>query len=137
MTHQTLILLFLFCTFCLPVAGMYLTRFRRRKKQQLQTIHTLCAKVESALNDHDIPGKEPAFSDSLSQATITTKFQQPRMELQAGKSSGVPEKYRFFANMAARGMSTADISEVLGISMVEAGQLAVLTCISRKDGCYK
>ncbi len=137
MTRHTVILLFLFFTLGAPVLGAYLKRRHRRKKQQLQTIISLCEKVEAALNDHAPPEKEAIFADSLEQAAVTMKFQQPRLELQSGKPGTVPEKYTFFANLAARGMSTTEISEILSISQAEAGQLATLVCISRRNRCYE
>ncbi len=135
MTHATLTLIILFSGLCM-VSG--LTGFiilRRRKKRDLDKIRSLCGKVESALNDNEGIRDAPAFADSLKDAAIATGFQQPRLELQAGKAGGVPEKYKFFSGLVTRGMSTDEISEVLGISPAEAGQLATLAFISRREGC--
>ncbi len=135
MTHTTLTLIILLLTLC-TVSG--LTGFmvlRRRKRKELEKIKTLCRKVKSALNDNEGIRDAPAFADSLKDAAITTGFQQPRLELQAGKAGGVPEKYKFFSGLVARGMSTDEISEILGISPAEAGQLATLAFISRREGC--
>ena len=135
MTHATLTLIILFSGLCM-VSG--LTGFiilRRRKKRDLDKIRSLCGKVESALNDNKDIRRKAAFTDSLEDAAINTGFQQPRLKLQAGKSGSVPEKYKFFAGLVARGMSTDEISEVLGISPAEAGQLATLAFISRRERC--
>jgi len=135
MTHTTLTLIILLLTLC-TVSG--LTGFmvlRRRKRKELEKIKTLCRKVKSALNDNEGIRDAPAFADTLEDAAIATGFQQPRLELQAGKIGGVPEKYKFFTGLVARGMSTDEISEILGISPAEAGQLAALAFISGGKGC--
>jgi len=135
MTHATQTLIIFFPGLCMLAAtGCFLT-LRRRKMLEQEKIKTLYRKVESALNDNEGIRETPAFADSLRNAAIAGKFQQPRLELQAGKAGSVPEKYKFFASLVARGMSTDEISEILGISLAEAGQLATLSFISRKEGC--
>jgi len=131
MTPTTLTLIILFSGLC-PVAGFIV--IRRRQRRERDKIKTLCQKVQSILNDEDIR-KTSSFADSLEDASIVTGFQQPRLELQTGKAGSVPEKYKFFAGLIAKGMSTNEISEILGISPVEAGQLAALSFISRGEGC--
>ncbi|HHD57050.1 MAG TPA: hypothetical protein ENK89_05160 [Desulfobulbaceae bacterium] len=134
MTHATLTLNILFSVLC-TVAGVTGFIFiRRRQRREREKIKTLCRKVKSALNDNEDIRKTPVFADSLKNASIVTGFQQPRLELQAGKAGRVPEKYKFFAGLIARGMSTNEISEILGISPAEAGQLATLSVISRGEG---
>ncbi len=134
MTHITLlpIIIFVFCTVA-GIAGCI--TLQRREIVRQKKIQILCKKIESALKDGECIKQRPVFADSLEHVAMTTKFQQPRLELQTGKSSGIPEKYKFFSGLIARGMSTDEISEILGISLAEAGQLATLSFISRKRGC--
>ncbi len=135
MTPTTLTLIILFSGLC-PVAGIAgFIVIRRRQRRERDKIKTLCQKVQSALNDNEDIRKTTSFADSLEDASIVTGFQQPRLELQTGKAGSVPEKYKFFAGLVAKGMSTNEISEILGISPVEAGQLAALSFISRGEGC--
>lgn len=136
MTQYALTLTSLFSCVCILAGALTFIRLRAEKRQEQRKITMLCEKVEAILNDTSRDSEAPAFADSLDHAAIVTKFQQPRLELQAGKSGDVPEKYKFFANLAARGMSTDEISEVLGISLAEAGQLATLAFISSKEGCF-
>ena len=123
------------CAFCrIPVLGGFAVR-RHRQQQAQEKIRALCAKLESALNDTADIRPPAVFADTLENAAVSTGFQQPRLKLQAGKPGSVPEKYKFFAGLVARGMSTDEISEVLAISPAEAGQLAALASISRGEGC--
>ena len=136
-THYALTLSILFSCVCILAGALTFIRLRAEKRQEKRKIRMLCGKVEAILNDSAKNSEAPAFSDSLDHAAMVTKFQQPRLELQTGKLGEVPEKYKFFANLAARGMSTDEISEVLGISLAEAGQLATLAFISSKGSCFE
>ncbi len=135
MTHATLTLIILLLALCTVsgLTGFMMLRGRQRREQE--KIRTLCTKLESALSDTADLKPTAAFADTLENAAISTGFQQPRLELQAGKVGGVPEKYKFFTGLVARGMSTDEISEVLGISPAEAGQLAALSFISSGKSC--
>ena len=135
MTHTTLTLIILFSGLCTVSGLIGFMALRRRQRREQEKIRTLCTKLESALSDTADIRPTAAFADSLKDAAIATGFQQPRLKLQAGKAGGVPEKYKFFSGLVARGMSTDEISEILGISQAEAGQLATLAFISRREGC--
>jgi len=106
-------------------AGCLVVIYNKKKKNQ-QKINRLCARIQAVLTDTSPDEARASFAATLSQATITTKLQQPRLHLQAGSTGEAPEKYKFFSNMLTRGMNAGEISEVLGISAAEAAQLTSL-----------
>ncbi len=130
-----MIFIILFSALCMVSGLTGFMALRRRKREEQKKIRTLCEKLESALDDTADTRPNDVFADTLEKAAISTGFQQPRLKLQAGKPGDVPEKYKFFAGLIARGMSTDEISEVLAISPAEAGQLATLAFISRGNEC--
>jgi hypothetical protein len=129
MTHNATIIANLPWFFAATGAGCLVALYTKRKKDQ-QKIRRLCAKIQTVLTDASPDEPTVSFAASLSQATMTTKLQQPRLQLQAGSTGEAPEKYKFFSNMVARGMNASEISEVLGISATEAAQLTRLCGVS-------
>lgn len=75
--------------------------------------------------------KRQMFADSLSSAEVTTKLQEPRMQIKNQDIPKTPEKYRYLATMARNGMSKKDISDILDISGEEAEQLIKLARIAQ------
>ncbi|HEB68247.1 MAG TPA: hypothetical protein ENI88_01360 [Desulfobulbus sp.] len=105
---------------------------QKKRTAEQQKIRTLREKVQAALEDV-LQEEEPArFAASLSQATMTTRLQKTRLELQAGVRGGPPEKYTFFSSLVAKGMNAEEIAEILDISTTEASQLVRLCELS---GC--
>jgi len=99
---------------------------QKKRTREQQKIRTLREKVQAALDD-TLPEKKPArFTASLSQATMTTRLQKTRLELQSGVRGGPPEKYTFFSSLVAKGMNAEEIAEILDISTTEASQLVRL-----------
>jgi len=111
--------------FALTGAFCIIVLYGKRKKEQ-RKIRDLCKRIQDVLADNSPEETAKPFAASLSQATITTRLQQPSLQLQSGVSGEAPEKYKFFSNMVARGMNAGEISEVLGISASEASQLTRL-----------
>ncbi len=64
-----------------------------------------------------------AFAAQLDQAQIKTR-------LQGGAPGEIPEKYKLAASMAKRGLSVADISDILKISPGETEQLIKLSRVA-------
>jgi hypothetical protein len=106
-------------------AGCMAVLYGKRKEEHRKIIR-LNKKIQTVLADTALEEPTVPFSESLNQAAMTTRLQQPRLQLQSGVSGEAPEKYKFFSNMVARGMNPSEISEVLGISAVEASQLTRL-----------
>jgi ATP/maltotriose-dependent transcriptional regulator MalT len=108
------------------------TIFRKRANQQskllAETSETLeeVRKKLTALQEKDKQYKE--FQDSLDQAEITTRLQKSRLSTQQyNRSMSAPERYRYVHSLAASGMSSEEISQVLSISIHEAEQLVNLS----------
>ena len=70
------------------------------------------------------------FTDSLTSAKVTTKLQEPRLQIKNQGIPDTPEKYRYLATMARSGMSIQEISKILDISCEEADQLVTLARIA-------
>jgi len=118
--------------FLLLTGGAFLYDQRKRKAKEQQRILQLQKKVQAALEDESTPEPTTPFSSKLSEAGITTKLQQTRMQLQSGDAGEPPEKYKFFSNLVAKGMKAEEIAEVLDISTTEASQLVQLCGL---NGC--
>ena len=109
------------------ISMTFLARRRRRKLQEEQKIKELQKKVMAALEGDETEEVDTAgFATTLSDAALTTRLQQPRMQLQSGLRGDAPEKYRFFNNLIGKGMNAEEIAEVLDISPAEAAQLVRL-----------
>ncbi|HHD63009.1 MAG TPA: hypothetical protein ENK96_01300 [Desulfobulbaceae bacterium] len=111
--------------FAIAGAGCMAVLYSKRREEQ-RKINRLSKKIQAVLADTTLERPTVPFAASLNQAAMTTRLQQPRLQLQSGVSGEAPEKYKFFSNMIARGMNPSEISEVLGISTVEATQLTRL-----------
>jgi len=122
---------YLLC-FLLLVGGLCFFYLRKKKFNEQQRILKLQEKVQAALEDNSTPEPTTPFASKLSEAGITTKLQQTRMQLQSGSAGEPPEKYKFFSNLVAKGMKAEEIAEVLGISTTEASQLVQLCGL---NGC--
>ena len=116
--------------FLLLAGGLCLFYLQKKRQKEQQVIIRLQNKVQAALESNDAQKPATRFSSKLSDAGLTTKLQQPRMQLQSGKAGGAPEKYKFFSNLVAKGMKAEEIAEVLGISTTEASQLVQLCGIN-------
>ncbi len=117
----------LYAIFIFFIAGcLTVLLFQKKRAEEQRKIRLLREKVQAALDDTPTNGKPAGFAASLSQATITTKLQKTRIELQSGARGGPPEKYTFFSSLVAKGMNAEEIAEILDISITEASQLVQL-----------
>lgn len=114
----------------LAAAAVFFLLAQKKILREKQKMRQLREKVEAALED-DAPTANPAaFASSLSDATMTTRLQRTRIQLQSGGGVRAPEKYQFFSNLVARGMNAEEIAEALNISSAEASQLVKLCGLS-------
>ncbi|HKK00706.1 MAG TPA: hypothetical protein VJ955_00945 [Desulfuromonadales bacterium] len=99
----------------------------RRHVHDLQEALSVVTERLAGLEEHPVaaPPEPKVFKASLDEARI-----KARLEVTGGGQA--PEKYRYVASMAARGMSPAEIAEVLKISPREADQLVRLAQVARK-----
>ncbi|WP_163339264.1 hypothetical protein [Desulfopila sp. IMCC35008] len=68
------------------------------------------------------------FQKSLHEAEITTRLQQPRLEVQHANSSvKAPERYHYIKSLSEKGMGAEEIANILSISAHEASQLVTLS----------
>lgn len=73
------------------------------------------------------------FQNSLDEAELTTRLQQPRLQAKDINSSPVtPEKYTYIRSLHEKGMDAEEIASILGISALEAEQLVALSRIARE-----
>ena len=100
---------------------------QKRKVQEQHKIKQLRRKIQAVVEMENASEHTAPFSATLVQAAITTRLQQPRLQLQTGCKAEPPEKYKFFSNMVAQGMGADEIAPILGISQAEAAQLARLS----------
>lgn len=71
------------------------------------------------------------FQNSLGEAELTTRLQQPRLNAEEKNSSGnTPEKYRYIRSLHEKGMDAQEIASILNISTQEAEQLVSLAKIA-------
>ncbi len=123
---------YIFCFLLAASGASFLFFSRKTQRNNQQKIIELQKKIQTALRDDTARKPARAFAAKLSDASMTTKLQQPRMQLQSGTAGSPPEKYKFFSNLVAKGMNAEEIAEVLGISPTEASQLVQLCGVS---GC--
>lgn len=72
------------------------------------------------------------FQNSLAEAELTTKLQQPRLQAAINSSgSNSPERYQYISSLVQKGMDAKEISSVLGISPHETEQLLNLSRIAK------
>ncbi len=123
-------LIILFCLLCALIIAQYVKILNRNKE-----IFSLKNKLVSAQYTIEELTKEKVekqkFADSLTNAEVTTKLQEPRLQIKNQGIPETPEKYRYLASMARGGMSKKDISEILNISLDEADQLITLAQIAK------
>lgn len=75
------------------------------------------------------------FQQNLSEATITTRLQAPRLAVRSRpEAMDAPERYRYVHRLAESGMAAEEISEVLSISGHEARQLVNLARLAARSG---
>jgi DNA-directed RNA polymerase specialized sigma24 family protein len=135
-TASTNVLLWSFLGFSLLSAlltGAVITlaaKGSRRQKELLDLQKKLDAARQEILLFEKNKTEKKDFVESLSSAAITTKLQEPRLQLGEQDVPETPEKYRYLVTMARNGMSTKDISDILDISEAEAGQLVKLARIA-------
>lgn len=125
-TEVFLVLLaLLLCSVAIWRSTIFRKQAGRQSKLLAETSETLeeVRKKLTALQEKDKQYKE--FQDSLNQAEITTRLQKSR--LQYNRSMSPPERYRYVHSLAASGMSSEEISQVLSISIHEAEQLVNLS----------
>lgn len=117
----------------LSAAGFFILALRAARLQQ--RFHELQVELAAALERVEVlearvsaPAGEPrrVFVANLEEAQV-----KARLEVSGGQA---PEKYRYVASMAARGMSPSEIAEVLKISPREAEQLVSLARVARGGG---
>lgn len=73
------------------------------------------------------------FQNSLDEAELTTRLQQPRLTAEeTARSGNTPEKYRYIRSLHEKGMGSVEIASILGISTQEAEQLVTLAKIARE-----
>ena len=71
------------------------------------------------------------FQNSLDEAELATRMQQPRMHaIEGGSQGNTPEKYRYIRSLHEKGMSAEEIASILKISSLEAEQLVSLAKIA-------
>jgi DNA-directed RNA polymerase specialized sigma subunit len=112
--------------FLLLVGGLCFFYLRKNKFNKQQRIQELQERIQTVRDGLSMTESSTPFSAKLSEAGITTKLQQTRIQLQSGTAGEPPEKYKFFSNMVAKGMEAEEIAEVLNISNTEASQLVQL-----------
>ncbi len=114
------------------VSGTILLLIPKKKKSwEKLKIKTIQEKIQTALDDLPIPQQTKTFASSLSSASCNIYLQKPKLKFQSKSNRDVPEKYKFFTKMAARGMDPDDIASVLDISSAESSQLIHLSQLTR------
>jgi hypothetical protein len=75
------------------------------------------------------------FKDSLTTAEVTTKLQQPRLQVDgrsfAAGPSTVSEKYSFIESMSQNGMDPKQIASILSLSIDEVKQVMTLSSLTK------
>jgi DNA-binding NarL/FixJ family response regulator len=115
-------------SFCFLVKALALKKEKELLLQQLtQTSNSyerIKKELEKVREQHD---RITRFQNSLSEAELTTKLQQPRLASQISPTNGsTPERYRFVHSLLGQGMSTEEIAGILSVSNHEAQQLVTL-----------
>jgi hypothetical protein len=113
--------------FCLSALLLLAKRQRTERQLETQRILALQRKIDVALQDERFETTREAFSVSLKTASLTTDLQRPRMENMAKLDKHPPEKYRILGKLVSQGLGAEEIATILGISLVEAGQLLSLS----------
>jgi len=128
-TEIVLVLLaLLLCSAATWSSIIFKKKVNQQSKLLVETSETLAdvRKKLTKLQEKDTTYKE--FQDSLNQAEITTRLQKSRLSAQyTSRSMSPPERYRYVHTLAAKGMSSQEISSVLSISIHEAKQLVNLS----------
>ena len=110
------ILLPLLLLLCLALAGLSLALWLRLRRLQRLPASTAEAAASAAAPNE----AAQAFAARLREAEIRSRLQQP------GSDRRPPEKYRYAAALVARGLSGAEIAEILQLPVAEAEQIASL-----------
>lgn len=127
MTPLSLTIL-LFGVLCCGGASFLAIRLRR----SITSKDKLLAEMQAALRSRqDVPddGEEPSlvFEEDLRRAALTTRFQEPRLNLQQNsQASATPERYRYIQSMVEMGLDAREIASALSMSLAETTQLITL-----------
>jgi len=78
----------------------------------------------SSLRETDQDGA--IFEDDLRSAGLTTRFQQPRLNVQRQSHSAAPERYRYIQSMVEMNLSAEEIAATLSMSLHETTQIITL-----------
>ncbi len=104
----------------------------RRLRSELQALKDRLRdrdeRLSSLLREQE---EKEEFTRSLAGASVTTRLQRPRLQIQGNNPPDPPVKYRYLANMVKNGMSAEDVAGILDISPAEADQLVTLAQMSR------
>jgi hypothetical protein len=106
----------LFCTVTTVLAIM-LKRSNSNKDKLLAEMQVSL----SSLRETDLDGE--IFEDNLRSAELTTRFQQPRLNVQQQSHSTAPERYRYIQSMVEMGLSAQKIAATLSMSLNETTQI--------------
>jgi len=126
------------CCFLLGLLTALLSYQKLVNKRQLGELEALklqlaakTEKLNTLLKEREREQEDKAdFIETLTKASVTTRLQQPRLQIQGHKVPDPPDKYRYLANMVKNGMSAEDIAAILDISPAEADQLVTLAQMS-------
>lgn len=116
----------------LLVTTVVLKRRCSATRKELQASHKLLAEQEQRLAKlQEVAENFNNFRKDLQTAELTTRIQQPRLELNQKKAAGsIPERYRYVQGLIARGIPQNDIASILSISQHETDQLVSLATIA-------
>jgi hypothetical protein len=117
-------------TMVLIKENLSLSRELRKTVLQLRKAGEQPAKVKQ---DEDIE----EFKDSLTTAEVTTKLQQPRLQVDgrsfATSPSTISEKYSFIESMSQNGMDPKQIASILSLSIDEVKQVMTLSNLTKNQ----
>ena len=117
----------------LSAAGFFILALRAARLQR--QFHELQTALATALERVETLENRAPMSTGESRQVFTARLDEARLKSRLEASGGqTPEKYRYVASMAARGMSPSEIAEVLKISPREAEQLVSLARVARNGG---
>ncbi len=123
----TALLMLLFAIILLRMRRQLQRERRRRKEIDKQLLNALqrITRLEDQLDSlATAPSAAAAKETAITSAELKTRLQTPN------SGGSAPDKYRHVAALAAQGMSTEQIAEVLKISLPEANQLVSLARIA-------
>jgi len=122
MTSYPIIILLLSILFCTvtTVLAVMLKRSNSNKDKLLAAMQASLSSRREAEQDGAI------FEDNLRSAELTTRLQQPRLNVQQQSHSTAPERYRYIQSMVEMGLNAQKIAATLSMSLHETTQIITL-----------